>query len=121
MTVTRWTSSGVLKAAGAQQVRIYELGHVVANLAVEGDEAIWAAPAAGEKAARGFFAEALDANGAVLETTAFDVARHWSDAPRYGFLCNFNPGEVAEEAMAGLNRLHINVVQYIGAPIDFIE
>ncbi|HWI52856.1 MAG TPA: glycoside hydrolase family 66 protein, partial [Symbiobacteriaceae bacterium] len=104
----------LLHAPGAGKVRIFELGHAVVEVAVAGElgEVVWTAPEAGEHSARGFYAEALDERGAVLATTAFDVARHWSVAPRYGFLCNFKPGETAAEAVAGLNRLHINAVQY---------
>ncbi|THF74000.1 glycoside hydrolase family 66 protein [Cohnella fermenti] len=45
--------------------------------------------------------------------TAFDVAEHWREAPRYGFLSDFAPEEEGdEEDVEFLNRSHINVVQF---------
>ncbi|OFW53759.1 MAG: hypothetical protein A2V75_01505 [Actinobacteria bacterium RBG_16_70_17] len=48
-------------------------------------------------------------------TSAFDIAPHWSAAPRYGFACDFSPEEQAEESERradDLLRLHVNVVQF---------
>lgn len=91
---------------------VSELGKELAILPVVDGVAHWVAPAAPEHAARGLWAVGLDAAGEVVGSTAFDVAQHWSVAPRYGFLCNFKPGETAAAPVAGLNRLHINAVQF---------
>lgn len=45
--------------------------------------------------------------------TAFDKASHWREAPRYGFLSDFNPEEKSQlEDVDWLNELHLNVVQF---------
>jgi dextranase len=52
---------------------------------------------------------------AARATTAFDVAPHWSDAPRYGFLSDFGPDETPAESNRRLDvmlKLHLNVVQF---------
>jgi dextranase len=100
-----------VEGESAATVQVSELGHPVATVAVLEGKATWTAPEAGSDSARGFYAEALNEQGQVVETTAFDVAPHWSVAPRYGFLSEFKPTDTAECA-AGLNRLHLNVVQY---------
>lgn len=65
------------------------------------------------------YAVAAQVDGA-RATTAFDVAEHWSDAPRYGFFADFPPDEPPEESRRRadeLLRLHLNVVQcYDWAP-----
>lgn len=64
------------------------------------------------------YAAVLRANGRNFEasaTTAFDVARHWSDAPRYGFLSDFGPDETPAESARRLDlmlKLHLNVIQF---------
>jgi len=46
-------------------------------------------------------------------STAFDVLRHWTQAPRYGFLTDFSPGRSDLEAtMDDLTRYHINGLQF---------
>jgi len=46
-------------------------------------------------------------------STAFDVARHWKLAPRYGFLSDFAPGERGRlEDADSLLKFHLNVVQF---------
>ncbi|HLN60645.1 MAG TPA: glycoside hydrolase family 66 protein [Symbiobacteriaceae bacterium] len=100
-----------LHAPGASAVRISELGYARETVAVADGVARWTAPEAGAHAARGFRAEALDAAGNVVAVTAFDVARHWSVAPRYSFLSDFKPSDTAE-AVELMNRLHLNVVQF---------
>lgn len=98
--------------AGAVTVAVTELARPVTNLPVSEGVALWTAPAVeGRGHARGFRAEALDASGAVVAATAFDVALHWSVAPRYGFLSEFKPTDSAD-SVAGMSRLHLNVVQY---------
>ncbi len=67
---------------------------------------------------RGYGVEATitDAQGVSLATasTALDVLRDWTQAPRYGFLADFAPddGAHATEAVAQLNRYHINLAQF---------
>ncbi|RKP56183.1 hypothetical protein D7Z26_05955 [Cohnella endophytica] len=48
----------------------------------------------------------------VYGETAFDVARHWSEAPRYGFLSDFSPGGHDDGAADFLLGRHLNVVQF---------
>ncbi|NIA25169.1 MAG: hypothetical protein GWP04_06320 [Gammaproteobacteria bacterium] len=51
----------------------------------------------------------------VRATTAFDVAGHWSAAPRYGFFADFAPDEPpveSERRADDLLKLHVNVVQF---------
>lgn len=58
---------------------------------------------------------ASDGSRSATSTTAFDVADHWSQAPRYGFLSDFNSEESAEESQRRLDmllRLHVNVIQF---------
>ena len=46
-------------------------------------------------------------------TTAFDVQEHWTDCPRYGFLCDFAPNrEDIAETLDALARFHINSLQF---------
>ncbi len=57
----------------------------------------------------------LDADGAAVATasTAFDVLEHWLQAPRYGFLSEFQPGrDDAEATMAWVARYHVNGLQF---------
>ena len=45
--------------------------------------------------------------------TAVDVLDHWTQAPRYGFLSDFAPGDTTSEThVAALARYHINVAQF---------
>lgn len=64
--------------------------------------------------AYGVFVIATDKDGTKLAAeTAFDVAAHWNEAPRYGFLSDFAPGEGEDSTdIDFLNRHHINVVQF---------
>ena len=54
------------------------------------------------------------ATGQVLARafTALDVQNSWTDAPRYGFLSGFAPGEEYEQRADALLARHINVVQF---------
>jgi dextranase len=46
-------------------------------------------------------------------STALDVLRDWTQAPRYGFLSDFTPGQADAEAVcASLARYHINLAQF---------
>lgn len=69
-----------------------------------------------EKKAYGIFVEVLDDKGNTWQAeTAFDIADHWREAPRYGFLSDFSPQEAHDgesEDIAFLNRHHINLVQF---------
>lgn len=50
-----------------------------------------------------------------LATSAFDVASHWSRAPRYGFVSEFPPAEsdaAARRVLDDALRLHLNVLQF---------
>lgn len=66
--------------------------------------------------AGGYAVEAtVTGEATVRATTAFDVAGHWSAAPRYGFFSDFAPGETpgeSERRADDLLRLHVNVVQF---------
>ncbi len=64
--------------------------------------------------AYGLFVTAASDNGAEFRAeTAFDVADHWREAPRYGFLSDFEPEEAGHlEDVAFMNRHHINLVQF---------
>ncbi len=56
-----------------------------------------------------------DMEGMVLAhgSTALDVLDDWTQAPRYGFLSDFVPGDpAAAETVAVLSRYHVNVVQF---------
>jgi dextranase len=46
------------------------------------------------------------------KATALDVQHSWVDAPRYGFLSNFSPGQHYGSRAAEMLRRHINVVQF---------
>lgn len=43
---------------------------------------------------------------------AFDMVEHWREAPRYGFLTDFEPGNFDDSDIEFLRRHHINIVQY---------
>lgn len=55
------------------------------------------------------------AGTAARATTAFDIADHWSSAPRYGFFSDFGPEETEEESERRadlLLRLRVNAIQF---------
>ncbi len=63
----------------------------------------------------GLTVRALDEDGATLATasTAFDVLHHWLDAPRYGFLSEFDAGrDTVDLTMDMLLRYHVNGLQF---------
>ena len=64
--------------------------------------------------AYGVFAVLVDPDGERHEAeTAYDVAAHWREAPRYGFLSDFAPEEAGMTEDADfLRRHHINLVQF---------
>lgn len=54
-----------------------------------------------------------DHNTLAQASTAFDVLEHWLQAPRYGFLSDFEPGrDNAAETMAWVARYHVNGLQF---------
>jgi dextranase len=55
----------------------------------------------------------LEAAGArVSARTALLVLEHWWQAPRYGFLTEFAPGEPAPDRIRELAKFHVSVVQF---------
>ncbi|RXZ76727.1 hypothetical protein EBB07_34505 [Paenibacillaceae bacterium] len=67
----------------------------------------------GGSGAYGFFLTAGGEQGASLQgEIAFDVAAHWREAPRYGFLTDFAPGDADDSDITFMKRHHINVVQF---------
>ncbi|WP_162463250.1 glycoside hydrolase family 66 protein [Paenibacillus psychroresistens] len=64
--------------------------------------------------AYGVFVKVTNGDNIKLEAeTAFDIAEHWHEAPRYGFLSDFKPGEAADNTdVEFLNKHHINIVQF---------
>ncbi|MBX3085567.1 MAG: hypothetical protein KF716_28280 [Anaerolineae bacterium] len=77
-------------------------------------ELTWMPPA---EAPRGYglIVNVLDEGGRVLatQTSAFDVLKHWMDAPRYGFFSDFTPARDNDAATTDwLLRHHINGLQF---------
>jgi dextranase len=63
----------------------------------------------------GLDATCFDERGNVLAEAsgALDVLERWSQAPRYGFLSDFSPGQADVAARCdSLRRYHLNVVQF---------
>lgn len=59
--------------------------------------------------------ELYDSSGKLecVAYSAFDVVKHWSEAPRYGFLSDFDADHLGDtEDIHFLNKHHINVVQF---------
>lgn len=44
--------------------------------------------------------------------TAFDVVRHWREAPRYAFLSDYYPRESHQDVQNFFRKFHLNVVQF---------
>ena len=70
-----------------------------------------------DRAPRGYGADllVLDSAGRIIAeaSTAFDVLEHWTQAPRYGFLSDFDPQRMnVGTTMTWLTRYHINGVQF---------
>ncbi|MBE2271314.1 MAG: hypothetical protein IAE80_23975 [Anaerolinea sp.] len=109
----------VSASAGSQvQARISYLRTVITTLdapLVGGEASLtWTPP---PEAPRGYGVSVtiLDENGTTLaaQSTAFDVLNHWIEAPRYGFLSDFNPARVNDTAaIEWMLRHHINGVQF---------
>lgn len=100
---------------GAIYVRYKHLGEQLGTeQALTGNTWTWTAPAEDFK---GYMAEVYQKStegDRILATIAVDVSSDWSRFPRYGFLATFNEmsQESSEDVIAGLNRLHINGVQF---------
>lgn len=63
----------------------------------------------------GLEAKLFTASGDMADSgwTAFDITSHWSEAPRYGFLCHFGPEELGDRSdVEFLQKMHINLVQF---------
>lgn len=58
--------------------------------------------------------ELRDRGGRLVDRrqTALDVQQSWIDAPRYGVLCEFSPGERYGRRAEQLLRRHVNAVQF---------
>ncbi|MGE5675396.1 MAG: glycoside hydrolase family 66 protein [Mycobacterium leprae] len=101
----------------ALEADLWQQTEVIARLRAEpGQPLLWEAPQC-EWAAYGVQCRALDAEGALLAAgqTAFDVADHWSRAPRMGFMTDFSDGETLTETrrrMQLLTRLHVNCLDF---------
>ncbi len=57
----------------------------------------------------------LDEHGYVMDRrwTALDVLNHWTESPRYGYMCDFSPARAdIDEAMEWCLRYHINALQF---------
>ncbi|HEY76113.1 MAG TPA: hypothetical protein G4O00_08025 [Thermoflexia bacterium] len=94
-------------ARKTRAVRLNEVGKATLELA-------WCPPT---DAPRGYGVDVqvTDMAGRVLATgsTAFDVLERWTQAPRYGFLCDFRPGRSDLESAAGWwVRYHLNGLQF---------
>lgn len=64
---------------------------------------------------RGYLAELAikDSRDVAYATAAADVLRSWIDDPRYGFLSEFDPDDIAiEDRVAKSARLHLNCLQF---------
>ena len=101
--------------SGAIYVRYKHLGQQLGDeQALTGPTWTWDTPVEDYK---GYMAEIYQKSASgetVLATIAIDVSSDWSKFPRYGFLATFNEmsQESSEDVIAGLNRLHINGVQF---------
>lgn len=98
---------------GDEVAHVTETVHAAANEGATA-ELLWTPP---DDAPRGYGVDlrAVDDAGRVLATasTAFDVLQHWTEAPRYGFLSDFEPGrENLSATMAWLARHHVNGLQF---------
>lgn len=63
----------------------------------------------------GLVAQLVMPGGEVVDrvSTAFDMVNHFSEAPRYGFLCDFGPSELGNERDVDfLLKMHMNLVQF---------
>jgi dextranase len=109
----------VIASVGARvEATITHLTATVAQVsaALDGGRAVlvWEPPGVAPRG-YGLTVRALDAEGRMLGTasTAFDVLERWTQAPRYGFLSQFQPGRTdAAETAAWATRFHLNGLQF---------
>lgn len=104
----RWTIYDLEKPIRRGETRIEDGGQdwVAANIVAE--------PIAEGSGAYGLAITLEMPSGEELSAeTAFDVAEHLREAPRYGFLSDFAPEELGKlEDVEFLNKHHINLVQF---------
>jgi dextranase len=105
-------------AVGKGQLRVdlLDLDHVIhsANAAVMGWEQSVELPLPPDPG-RGYGVRVtllVDDRAVEERRTALDVQGSWTDAPRYGFLSQFSPGEEYAERATSMLRRHVNVVQF---------
>lgn len=85
--------------------KIWHLNHQIAE--VEGSETLrWQPPPVSR---RGYRVRIVTADAD--HWTAFDVLEHWTDAPRYGYLFDFNPARESVE-LDWLLAHHVNGLQF---------
>ena len=99
---------------GPLSIRVFDAASLVAELEVRVDHggSRVMVPLPGVDRA-GLSIEATSSGA--RSTTAIDVARHWSIAPRYGFFSDFGseePEADSRDRADALLRLHVNVVQF---------
>lgn len=108
--MTRLDELGVpVRTDGQGRARV-EVGWAVPTGVGSGGYESW--PAFGADGT--LFAPDSEADEVARASTAFDMAPHWSKAPRYGAMTDFGPGDAnrAHEAANALLRLHVNCVQF---------
>jgi dextranase len=112
------TFSVVATGGGRVEATITHLAETVDTFSiglVQGAATLsWMPPAVAPRG-YGLTVHVLDENGTVLATTstAFDVLENWKQAPRYGFLSQFEPGRDNEEmTMDWAARYHVNGLQF---------
>ncbi|WP_187264945.1 glycoside hydrolase family 66 protein [Homoserinibacter sp. GY 40078] len=111
------TGGAPLRAPGQGDRAPHELTLVVGDDGTVQTDVALPSPAstAPDGHAIGFAVLIEDPATGVRATTAFDVAAHWTSAPRYGFFADFSADESAELSRAradAMLALHINVVQF---------
>jgi dextranase len=81
---------------------------------LDGENFIHIGPITDGSGAYGVFMSLTAPDGELIRVeTAFDMAEHWREAPRYGFLSDFSPEEAGKlDDVDFLNSRHINLVQF---------
>lgn len=97
----------------AETVRVKEQSLTLKN-GVQETQFTWTPPPA---APRGYGLDLrfISERGQPLASasTAFDVLERWTQAPRYGFLSDFQPGRTdITSTLASLNQYHLNALQF---------
>ncbi|MCW3807503.1 glycoside hydrolase family 66 protein [Plebeiibacterium marinum] len=96
------------------KVRYKYLNEVVSEMNINSNSWTWNTPSEDFK---GYMAEVyMEENGTetIYATIGIDVSSEWTKFPRYGFLSDYSQLEEGdiEEVMEGLNRHHINGIQF---------